>query len=167
MTCPVCPRKLTPELYPLVNKACGSCQRQIRQMMSGFNGVVVEPRRARTTWDNTEAFEGWKSSLTSSDVAMVHLRKKDDHAMQRCDLRDMKRAVGLPRFLPLEAQVFTAWVLEGVKDEKIQEVLGLTYSQLFAVKGVVKKRLQKQMCYFMQIKLLEEQSNAKINRSNR
>jgi hypothetical protein len=163
MSCPVCPQKLTREVYSLVNKACGPCQKQIKQMMAGFHGVIAEPRRLKTTWDNTSAFEEWKAHLTSSDVAVVHLRKKDDYTTQRCDLRDMKKSVGLPKFLPLEAQVFTAWILEGQKDERIQEVLGLTYSQLFAVKSVVKKKLQKQMAYYKQVqKLAKETDNGRI-----
>jgi hypothetical protein len=159
MSCPVCPQKLTREVYALMNKACGPCQRQIKQMMAGFHGVMAEPRRMKTTWDNTIVFEEWKSQLTESDTAIIHLRKKDEYVEQRCDLRDMKKVVGLPKFLPLEDQVFTAWILEGVKDEKIQEVLGLTYSQLFAVKSVVKKRLQRQMAYYKQIQLLEKQKD--------
>lgn len=154
--CPVCPQKLTPEVYPLVDKACGSCQRHIKQMMSGFRGVIMEPKRVKTTWNNTAAFEDWKAQLTPSDLALVHLRKKDTYVEQRCDLRDMKKTVGYPKLLSLEDQVFTAWILEGVKDEKIQEVLGLTYSQLFAVKSVVKKKLQKQMAYYKQIQMLEK-----------
>lgn len=157
MKCPVCPIKLTPEVYGLINKACQSCQRQIRQMMAGFNGVIAEPRRLKETWDNTQAFEEWKSGLTEADTDPVALRKKDEYTTQRCDIRDMKRVVGLPKFPPLEEQVFTAWVLEGEKDERMQEVLGLTYSQLFAVKNVVKKRLQKQMAYYHQIQKLEKE----------
>jgi hypothetical protein len=159
MSCPVCSQKLTYAVVGLANKACVSCQRQIKQMLSGFNGVTAEPKHIKTTWDNTVAFEEWKASLTSTDTAIVHIRKKDDHVIQRCDLRDMKRVVGIPRFLPLEKQVFTAWILEGVKDEKMQEVLGLTYSQLFAIKSVVKKRLQKHMAYYHQIQKLDKEKN--------
>ena len=108
MSCPVCPQKLTYAVVPLLNKACGPCQRQIKQLLAGFHGVLAEPRRLKTTWNNTEAFEEWKTHLTVSDLALVHLCKKDDYTTQRCDLRDMKKVVGLPKFLPLEDQVFTA-----------------------------------------------------------
>lgn len=161
MTCPVCPQKLTRDVYPLVHKACASCQKQIKQMMAGFHGVIIEHKSLKTTWDNSAVFEDWKAHLTPNDLAIVHVRKKDEYNTQRCDLRDMKHFVGLPKFLPLEDQVFTAWVLEGVKDEKIQEVLGLTYSQLFAVKTIVKKRLQKQMSYYHQIKKLSQEEKSK------
>lgn len=158
MTCPVCPQKLTPAVYPLLNKACGACQRQIRQMMAGFNGVVVEHRKERHTWDNSEAYNVWKSELTENDLMRVNLHVKEEQEVrQRCDIRDMKRVCGMPNFLLLEKQVFTAWVLEGQKDERIQEVLGLTYSQLFHVKKVVKIRLQKQMAYYHQIQKLEKE----------
>lgn len=156
--CPVCPQKLTPAVYHLLNKACGSCQRHIRQMMAGFNGVMVEHRKQKNTWDNSEAYEQWKSQLTPNDTIRVTIRTKEEQeTQQRCDLRDMKRVCGLPKFLALEDQVYTAWMLEGQKDERMQEVLGLTYSQLFQVKKVVKIRLQKQMAYYHQIKKLEKE----------
>jgi hypothetical protein len=157
MQCPVCSLRLTYDVVKLLNKACASCQRHIRQMLAGFHGVIAEPRKEKLLWDNTDAFEDWKAHLADNDTAVVHLRKKDEYNTQRCDLRDMRKTVGLPKFLPLEEQVFTAWITEGVKDEDIQEVLGLTYSQLFAVKNVVKKRLQKQMAYFHQIQKLEKE----------
>jgi hypothetical protein len=158
MTCPVCPQKLTPAVYPLLNKACGSCQRHIRQMMAGFRGVVVEHRKEKNTWDNSVAYEAWKAQLTPNDTIRVSLHvKEEQETQQRCDLRDMKHVCGLPKFLDLEDQVFTAWLLEGQKDERMQEVLGLTYSQLFQIKKVVKIRLQKQMCYYHQIKKLEKE----------
>lgn len=160
MSCPVCVLELTPDVVKLMNKACGPCQRQIKQMVAGFHGVIVEHRRPKTTWDNTAAFEDWKAQVTESDLVTVQIRKKDEYTIQRCDIRDMKRIVGFPKLLPLEDQVFTAWVLEGQKDERIQEVLGLTYSQLFAVKNVVKKRLQKQMAYYHQIKKLAKEGKA-------
>lgn len=159
MSCPVCSQKLTRDVYPLLNKACGSCQKQIKNMMAGFHGIIAEPKRIKTVWDNTVAYEDWQAHLTVSDTATIHVRKKDEYTIQRCDLRDMKRVIGLPKFLPLEKQVFTAWILEGVKDEKMQEVLGLTYSQLFAVKNVVKKRLQKNMAYYHQIQKLEKEKH--------
>jgi hypothetical protein len=56
--------------------------------------------------------------------------------------------------------IFTAWILEGQKDGRMQEVLGLTYSQLFQVKKVVKIKLQKQMAYYHQIKKLEKEGKS-------
>jgi len=160
MSCPVCPLKMTYDVAPMINKACGSCQRQIKQMLAGFRGFMTEARPKKTVWDNTAAYQEWQSRLDALDLDPVKLRKKDDYVVQRCDLRDMKRVVGLPKFLPLEDQVYTAWINEGVKDEKIQEVLGLTYSQLFQVKRIIKIRLQKHMNYYHSIKKLEEEKNA-------
>ena len=157
MACPACPEKLTYKSARLLDKACGPCQRQIRQLMAGFHGVVAEARPQKIVWDNTEVYQEWLNKLTTSETGAVHLKKKDDYVIQRCDLRDMKRVVGLPKFLPLEDQVYTAWVNEGVKDEKIQEVLGLTYSQLFQIKKVIRIRLQKQMAYYRQVKQLEKE----------
>jgi hypothetical protein len=162
MSCPVCPQKMTPAVYHLFDKACGSCQRHIRQMMAGFHGVMVEHRKEKNTWDNSEAYEDWKSQLTANDTIHVNIHAKEENeAQQRCDIRDMKRVCGLPKLLPLEQQVFTAWMLEGAKDERMQEVLGLTYSQLFQVKKVVKIRLQKQMAYYHSVKRLEKENNDK------
>jgi len=157
MTCPVCPLKLTREVYSLLNKACPSCQRHIKQMMAGFHGLAVEHKVKRTLWDNSEAYEEWKGQLTEQDTAKVQIKNDEDYTRQRCDIRDMKRVCGLPKFLPLEEQVFTAWIAEGQKDERIQEVLGLTYSQVFQVKKVIKVRLKKQMAYYHQIKKLEKE----------
>jgi hypothetical protein len=160
MSCPVCPQKLTYSVAHLANKACGSCQRQIKQMLAGFRGVMTEARPQKTIWDNTVAYEEWVSKLAEADTTTVNLKKKDDYVIQRCDLRDMKRVAGLPKFLPLEDQVYTAWINEGVKDEKIQEVLGLTYSQLFQVKRIIKIRLQKQMQEYHKIKQLAKEVRA-------
>lgn len=157
MTCPVCPQKLTYAVAGLFNKACGPCQRQIKQMMAGFRGVMTEARPQKTLWDNTEAYQAWVDALNAVEVEAAKLRKKDDYVIQRCDLRDMKRVVGLPKLPPLEDQVYTAWINEGVKDEKIQEVLGLTYSQLFHVKKIIKIRLQKHMAYYHEVKKLEKE----------
>lgn len=163
MTCPVCPLKLTREVYHLLSKACPSCQRQLRQMMAGFNGVMVEHRAKRTLWDNSETYEEWKSKLAPEDAAKVSLKDDETENAQRCDIRDMKRVCGMPKFLDLEKQVFTAWILEGQKDERIQEVLGLTYSQVYQVKKVIKSRLKKQMAYYHQIKKLEKEGKADGN----
>lgn len=157
MTCPVCPLKLTPEVYHLANKACGSCQRHIRQMLAGFRGILTEPRQKPAKWDNSATYNEWLAKLDPHDADIVKINKKDDYVTQRCDLRDMRRVVGLPKFAQLEDQVFTAWVLEGAKDERMQEVLGLTYSQLVHVKRVVRNRLQKQMGYYHQVKKLEKE----------
>lgn len=155
--CPVCPQKLTYDSIRLMRQACPSCQRQLKQMLAGFRGVMTEARPKKTLWDNSIAYEEWRASLAPSDLVHVNLRKKDEPVSQRCDIRDMKRVVGIPKFLELEKQVYTAWILDGTKDERMQEVLGLTYSQLFQVKKVVKNRLQKQMAYYHQIKKLEKE----------
>ena len=157
MSCSVCPMKLTREVYAFEKQACGSCRKQIRQMQAGFHGVTPEPQKVKETWNNTEAFLDWQSNVTIEDLTPVHIRKKDAYTVMACDVRDMKQIVGLPTWLPLEAQVYEAWVMEGRKDEIIQEVLGLTYSQLLAVKNVVKKRLQKHMNYYRHIKNLAEE----------
>ena len=157
MSCPVCPMKLTSAVYDLVDQACGPCQRHIRQMMAGFHGVIVESKPQRSLWNNTVAYEEWKSQLTENDLARVRIKVDDNYVAQRCDIRDMKRVAGMPKFLPLEEQVFTAWIMEGQKDERIQEVLGLTYSQVFRVKAVIRIRLQKQMAYYREIKKLEQE----------
>jgi len=157
MSCPVCPQKLTREVYDLVDQACASCQRHIRQMMAGFHGVIAEPKKTNNTWDNSDVYEEWKASLVTHDADPVHLNKKGEYLEQRCDIRDMKRVVGLPKFLPLERQVFTAWIMEGQRDQRIQEVLGLTYSQVFQVKKIIQKRLQKQMSYYHEVKKLEKE----------
>lgn len=154
--CPVCPQKLTYDNIQVIGQACPSCQRQLKQMLAGFRGVISEARSKKTLWDNTVAYDEWKARLEPNDLNPVQLRKKDEPVSQRCDIRDMKRTAGIPTFLPLEKQVFTAWILEGTKDERMQEVLGLTYSQLFHVKRVVRNRLQKQMAYWHQIKKLEK-----------
>lgn len=160
MTCPACPEKMTYALIGLVDKACGPCQRQIKQMMAGFRGVVSETRPNKTVWDNTVTYNAWLAQLTEADNTTVQLKKSDDYVFQRCDIRDMKRVAGLPKLLSLEDQVYTAWINEGVKDEKIQEVMGLTYSQLVHVKKIIRMRLRKQMAYYHQIKKIEkEQTN--------
>lgn len=160
MTCPVCPTKLSRASYDLIHKACGPCQRQIKQMMAGFRGVMPEAKVKTTRWDNTAAYEAWKAKLTDQDEVKVHLNNKAEYVEQRCDIRDMKRVVGIPKLLDLEKQVFTAWMIEGTKDERIREVLGLTYSQLFHIKRVIKGRLQKQMAYYHQIKKLEKEGKS-------
>jgi hypothetical protein len=161
MSCPVCPLKLTPEVYQWFDKACASCQRHIKQMMAGFNGVPVEHRKIKDTWDNSEAYEDWKSRLIPSDTVRAVLDKKGEYVDQRCDIRDMKRVCGLPKFLDLEQQVFTAWIVEGENNERMQEVLGLTFGQLSHVKTVIKIRLQKQMAYYHTIKKLEEENKVR------
>ena len=117
MVCPVCPLKLTREVYELESKACGPCRKQIRQMKAGFHGVDPQPQAVKETWNNTAAFEEWKAHWTESDLAVVHMRKKDDYLQQACDIRDMKRIVGLPKWLPLEEQVYIGWIEETQKDE--------------------------------------------------
>lgn len=156
MTCPVCPEKLTYKLIPLIDQACGPCQRHLKQMLAGFHGLTQEHRQKRTLWDNTSAYEEWKDQLLVNDDVKVRIKDTAEYTEQVCDIRDMKRVCGMPKFLSLEKQVFTAWILEGQKDERIQEVMGLNYSQLFHIKKVIKIRLQKQMAYYHQIKKLEQ-----------
>lgn len=158
MTCPICPQKLTYQLIPLMHTACGPCQRHLKQMLAGFHGVIHEQRQKRVLWNNTGAYEDWKAQLTANDDIKVRIKDNAEYTEQVCDIRDMKRVCGIPKFLSLEKQVFTAWILEGQKDERIQEVMGLSYSQLIHIKKVVKIRLQKQMAYYHQIKKLEEQA---------
>lgn len=145
-----------------MRQACSSCQKQLKQMLAGFRGVITETRAKKTLWDNSVAYEEWKSSLDPNDLNPVQLRKKDEPVSQRCDIRDMKRVIGVPKFKPLEKQVYTAWILDGTKDERMQEVLGLTYSQLFQVKKVVKNKLQKNMAYYHQIKKLEKEGKTNV-----
>jgi hypothetical protein len=129
-------------------------------MMAGFRGVITESRPLKHIWDNTAGYMEWVGQLEQTDADTVNLKgKKDEYVELRCDVRDMQRIVGLPKFLPLEQQVYTAWVKEGVKDEKIQEVLGLTYSQLFHVKNVIQGRLRKQMAEYQNIKRLEKEAH--------
>ena len=159
MKCPLCTEKLTYDNIKLLHKACGPCQRQLKQMASGFRGVMLESRPLKFVWDNTKGYEEWMSQLEQTDADTVPVKKNAEETEQRCDIRDMKKFVGLPDFLPLEKQVYTAWIIEGRKDEKIQEVLGLTYSQLFHIKTVVKNRLQKQMLQYHKIKRLEKEAH--------
>jgi hypothetical protein len=130
-------------------------------MMAGFRGVMAESRPKKTIWDNTAGYQEWVGKLEETDVDTVRVKgKKEDYVALRCDVRDMKRVVGIPKFLPLEDQVYTAWVNQGVKDEKIQEVLGLTYSQLCHVKRVIQIRLKKQMGYYHEVRKLEKEGKA-------
>jgi len=158
MSCPLCTEKLTRESARLLNKACGPCQRQVKQLMAGFRGVIMESRAPKHTWDNTKGYMEWVGQLEQTDADTVPFKKNAEYVEQRCDIRDMKRIVGLPEFLPLESQVYTAWIGEGVKDEKIQEVLGLTYSQLFHIKSVIRNRLQRKMAEYHQVKKLDKET---------
>lgn len=156
MTCRLCTEKLSPANYSKLGRACASCHRHYTQMRSGFKGVRPEPKDDTELWDNSAAYDEWVLSLGSdSGSEQVALPTKEEYTKQRCDIRDMRGEVGLPKFAPLESQVYTAWVEEGVKDEKMQEVLGLTYRQLQHVKSVVRTKLRKQMAYFKTIKKLE------------
>lgn len=157
MSCPLCTQKITYQNVGLVDNTCGPCERQLKQLVAGFRGVISEAKPVKATWNNTPAYQDWVSQLTDADKEPVRLIKKGEYVDLRCDIRDMKRICGLPKFLALEKQVFTAWILEGTKDEKMQELLGLTYSQLIHIKKVVQSRLQKQMAYYLQIKQLERE----------
>lgn len=160
MTCPVCPEKMTYALIDVIHKACGPCQRQFKQMLGGFRGVPQVPKKKTSRWNNTVAYDEWRSQIVEGDLFRVAIDAKAEQVEQRCDIRDMKRVCGLPKFLPLERQVFTAWIVDGLKDERIQEVLGLNYSQLVHIKKVVKIRLQKQMAYYHEIKKLEKEGKS-------
>jgi hypothetical protein len=124
-------------------------------MRAGFRGVVYEPKKEVEKWDNSGAYDEWMQSLGEEDtLEQVKVNAKEEYTKQRCDIRDMRNAVGLPKLLPLEAQVYTAWVEDGVKDGRMQEALGLTYNQLQHVKAIVRMRLKKQMAYYKTIQRL-------------
>ena len=155
--CPICPQPLSYALIDVIDQACGPCRQHITQMWAGFRGVTPQPVKKVYKWDNSAAYEEWKGQLTAQDEVPTQLKKSDNEVFLYCDIRDMKRVCGYPKFLELEKQVFTSWILEGQKDERSQEVLGLTYSQLTHLKKVVKFRLQKQMAYYRQIQKLERE----------
>lgn len=156
MSCKLCAEKLSPINFSKLNRACASCRRHYTQMQAGFKGVKLEAKDSTELWDNSEAYNEWVSSLGSAEeIDQVSVSSKEEYTQQRCDIRDMRGDVGLPKFAPLESQVYTAWVEEGVKDEKMQEVLGLTYRQLQHVKAVVRMKLRKQMNYFKTVQKLE------------
>src|SRR5271165_4007430 len=110
MACKLCSETMEYSKAYNLSGACESCKRQYKQMLSGFRGVVYEPKDKTTHWDNSEAYEEWKQSLADEDTAnRVVLKSNDEYTKQRCDIRDMKHVIGLPKFLPLESQVFIAW----------------------------------------------------------
>jgi hypothetical protein len=157
MSCKLCTEKLSAANLFKLSRACASCKKQYSQMRAGFRGVVYEPKKEVEKWDNSGAYDEWMQSLGEDDgLEQVKVNAKEEYTKQRCDIRDMRNAVGLPKLLPLEAQVFTAWVEDGVKDGRMQEALGLTYNQIQHVKAIVRMRLRKQMCYFQEIQKLSE-----------
>jgi hypothetical protein len=157
MKCKYCDLKLTLDNYPKPNRACAACRRHYEQLKAGFKGVKPELKDETEIWDNSTAYEEWISVLEDSDIPeKVVLNSNGTYTEQRCDVRDMRTEVGLPKFKPLESQVYTAWVEEGVKDNKMQEVLGLTHRQLAHVKSVVKVKLKKQMAYYLTVKKLNK-----------
>jgi hypothetical protein len=157
MSCKLCFEKLSFAHVDKIGRACASCRRHYLQMQAGFKGVRPEPKDETELWDNSSVYESWANSL-SAENERVQLDTKEEYVQQRCDTRDMRAVVGLPEFAPLESQVYTAWIEEGVKDGKIQEVLGLNYDQLSHVKRVIRVKLQKQMAYFKTVKRLEDQA---------
>jgi len=160
MSCRLCTEKLSAANLFKLSRACASCKKQYDQMRAGFRGVVYEPKKEVEKWDNSVAYEEWVQSLGEDDeLERVKVDAKEEYTQQRCDIRDMRGAVGLPKFLPLERQVFTAWVEDGVKDGRMQEALGLTYNQLQHVKAIVRMRLRKQMAYFQTVKKLAEEKH--------
>jgi hypothetical protein len=124
-------------------------------MSAGMKGLKPEQKKDDTTWDNTAAYEEWVQKIgDEAIVEQVKLKSTKDYVDQRCDIRDMRSEVGLPKFEPLESQVFTAWIEEGVKDDKMAEVLGLSLGQVRHVMAVVRMRLKKQMAYYQEVKKL-------------
>lgn len=160
MSCKLCFEKLDYSLVSKIGRACASCRKQYTHMMAGFHGVVPEKKSERELWDNSESYQDWVTNLGEADPAERVPLKKEDYTQQRCDTRDMRRLVGLPEFKSLEGQVYTAWIEEGTKDERMQEVLGLTYDQLQHVKSIVRIKLRKQMAFYFEIKQLEAQAEA-------
>lgn len=154
MACKLCKSSITYHNLPFLRGACGSCKKQYEQLRAGFKGVQAETKEKVAHWDNSEAYESWAQGLEENDLDTVPVSSKKEYTEQRCDVRDMKREAGLPKFADLERQVYVAWIDEGVRDEKIQQVLGLTYNQLQHVKRVVRVRLRKQMAYYQAIKKL-------------
>jgi len=161
MSCKFCSEKLDSSNLSKVSRACAPCKKQYDQMRAGFRGVVYEPKVKTEKWDNSEAYDEWIQSIGDDGTDVVSVKSKDEYTEQRCDVRDMRNTVGLPKFFPLENQVYTAWIEDGVKDEKMQEVLGLTYNQLQHVKRMVRMRLRKQMSCFQVVKKLSVEAEGK------
>jgi hypothetical protein len=157
MGCKYCSSRLTYENLYKLKGACSACHRHYEQLRAGFKGVKPEPKDETVRWDNSSAYEEWLNSLNDPALAeKIAVDSKGTYTEQRCDIRDMRSDVGLPKFEPLEGQVFTAWIEEGVKDNKMQEVLGLNYRQLSHVKAVVRIKLKKQMAYYLTVKRLSK-----------
>jgi len=156
MQCKYCVTKLT--LYDAfrLKGACPACRRHYEQLRAGYKGFKPEPKDETVRWDNSAVYDEWLSSL--EEAKPIVISNKGEYTEQRCDIRDMRTDVGLPKFAPLESQVYTAWIEEGVKDGKMQEVLGLTYKQLSHVKSVVRLKLKNQMVYFKTVKRLETEA---------
>lgn len=158
MSCKLCTEKLSPSNFFKLRGACGPCRKNYEQMRAGFRGVVYEQQEKVSTWDNSEAYNEWVGSLGTESTDQVSVKSNEEHTKQRCDVRDMRGVVGMPKFHPLEAQVYTAWVEEGVKDDKMKEVLGLTYAQIQHVKSVVRMRLRKQMSFFKAVQKVDDEA---------
>lgn len=159
MSCKLCPVKIEWAHIAEIGKACPSCRKQYVQMLAGFKGILPTTKEEKELWDNSEAYNEWVGKLEATDADHhISIRSKDEYVKQRIDVREMRNVVGLPPFESLEKQVFTAWIEEGVKDERMQEVLGLTYRQLTHVKSVVRARLRKQMAFYHQVQKLEAQA---------
>lgn len=155
MACKLCTEKLSYANVSKMSRACASCHRQYQQMLSGFRGYKAEPKDKHNFWDNSTVYEDWVKSLGEAQVAdPVSVKSKAEYTEQRCAVRDMRGDVGMPRFAPLESQVYTAWIEEGVKVDKIAEVLGLSTKQVRHVMSIVRMKLRKQMLYYQEVKKL-------------
>jgi hypothetical protein len=167
MACKLCTEKLSYANLSKLSRACAPCRRQYQQMRSGFSGYKPEQKEKHNLWDNGAAYEEWVQSLGDAQVEQVNVRTKDEYTEQRCDVRDMRGEVGMPKFAPLESQVFTAWIEEGVKPEKIAEVLGLSRSQVRHVMSVVRMKLRKQMSFYQEVKKLSAEATDLAKRKGR
>jgi len=153
MSCKLCSEPLSYANFSRLSRACTHCHRHYEQMRAGFRGYRPEPKKKDNLWDNSSAYEEWLQ--VAPPIEQVRLFAKEEYAKQRCDIRDMRGDVGLPKFEPLESQVYNAWIEEGVKVDKMAEVLGLSTTQIRHIMSVVRMKLRKQMAYFQEVQKLE------------
>lgn len=153
MPCNLCTEPLSYANLSRLSRACPPCCRHYEQMNAGFKGYRPEPMKKCDLWDNSSAYEEWLQ--VAPLIEQVRLHAPEEYAKQRCDIRDMRGDVGLPKLEPLESQVYNAWIEEGVKIDKMAEVLGLTTTQIRRIMSVVRMKLKQQMGYFKAIQKLE------------
>ena len=149
MACKLCTLPLVYSNLYKMRGACASCKKQYDQLRAGFRGVMQESKDKPSRWDNSEAYEEWAKGLEANDLDHVMIHSKKEYAEQRCDTRDMRREVGLPKFARLESQVYVAWIEEGVKDEKEQLIPTLdpkTARRLIAQKVISSGMIPKVNC---------------------